>query len=57
MTDKKLLTGIKMSLQNALIDINNLTDCINKRCWQEMVEDLLKDIKENIKIEKLKNKE
>jgi len=57
MTDKKLLTGIKMSLQNALIDINNLNDCINKRCWKDMVEDLLKDIKENIKIEKLKNKE
>lgn len=57
MTDKKLLTGIKMSLQNALIDINNLTDCINKRCWQEMVEDLIKDISETIKIEKLKNKE
>jgi len=57
MTDIKLLIGIKMSLQNALIDINNLNDCINKRCWKDMVEDLLKDIKENIKIEKLKNKE
>jgi len=57
MTDKKLLTGIKMSLQNALVDINNLNNCINKRCWQEMVEDLIKDISETIKIEKLKNKE
>lgn len=54
MTDIKLLTGIKMSLKNALIDINNLNNCINKRCWQEMIEDLIKDVNEIIKIEKLK---
>ena len=44
MTDIKLLIGIKKSLSTALIDINNLNNCINKRCWQEMVEDLIKDI-------------
>ena len=57
MTNIKLLTGIKMSLQNALVDINNLNNCINKRYWQEMVEDKIKNISETIKIEKLKNKE
>jgi hypothetical protein len=55
MTDIKLLTGIKMSLQNALVDIKNLNDCINKHCWQDIVEDLIKDINESIKIEKLKD--
>ena len=56
MTDIKLLIGIKKSLSTALIDINNLNDCINKRCWQEMVEDLIKDVTETIKIENIKNK-
>jgi hypothetical protein len=54
MNNIKLLTGTIMSLQSALVDINNLNDCINKRCWQEMIEDLIKDVTETIKIEKSK---
>jgi hypothetical protein len=54
MTNIKLLIGIKKCLKDSLIDINNLNDCINKRCWQEMIEDLIKDVDETIKIERLK---
>jgi hypothetical protein len=54
MTNIKLLIGIKKSLKDSLIDVNNLNDCINKRCWQEMIEDLIKDVSETIKIEKSK---
>jgi len=55
MTNIKLLIAIIKNLDNALININNLNDCINKHYWHDMVEDLIKDISEAINIEKLKN--
>ena len=57
MNNIKILTGIKICLKTALIDIENLNDCINKHCWQDIVEDLIKDINESIKIEKRKDVE
>ena len=56
MNNRKLLIGIKKSLSTSLIDINNLNDCINKRCWKHTVEDLIEDITQAIKIEDMKNK-
>jgi hypothetical protein len=52
MNNIKLLIGVKKSLSTALVDINNINDCINKHCWHDMVEDLIKDISEAIKYEK-----
>ncbi|MDD2496282.1 MAG: hypothetical protein PHE29_13965 [Tissierellia bacterium] len=54
--NKKLLIGIKKCLETSLIDINNLNDCINKNCWYDIVEYLIKDISQAIKIENIKNK-
>ena len=52
MNNIKLLIAITKNLTNASINVNNLNDCINKHCWQDMIEDLIKDISQAIKYEK-----
>jgi hypothetical protein len=55
MNNIKQLVSIKKCLETALINTNNLNDCINKHCWQEMIEDLIKNISQAIKYEKTIN--
>ena len=54
MTNTKLLIAINKNLQNCLTNINNLNDCINKHCWHDIIEDLMKDVTETLKIENMK---
>jgi hypothetical protein len=56
MTNIKLLIGINKNLSNALTNTSNLNDCINKHCWQDIIEDLIKDISQAIEYEKTINK-
>lgn len=56
MYNTKLLIAISKNLANTLTNINNLDDCINKYCWQEIVENLLQDISKAIEFEKTLNK-
>jgi hypothetical protein len=52
MNNIKLLYAIHKNLYDTSKNINNLNDCINKHCWQEMIEDLVKDISQAIEYEK-----
>jgi hypothetical protein len=51
MTNIKLLYAINRNLYDGLININKLNDCENKNCWKHIIEDLMKDVCEVIKIE------
>lgn len=52
MNNKKLLIAISKNLNNALININNLSDnVINKYTWYNDIQWIIKDIDEAIKYE------